>query len=140
MDEAELKDFGERLEWALKLRAMNKSHLAALIGVTPSAISQWISGDSKGYDAVNAIKAADALGLNVKWLVLGKGPRFAISQDAETVAGAIEALPKEARQESFDFVLYKIERNEADLVAGEKMADYHRMLSSIIADMKKRDC
>ncbi len=121
----------------MKLRSIGRADLARAIGISPSAMTQWLSGTTKKYDAENILKASDVLKINPRWLVFGVGPVFAPSDAASTAAGALDVLQADERQEAFDFILYKIDR-AAELVLGENACNYHSLIAEIIEDMKKR--
>jgi transcriptional regulator with XRE-family HTH domain len=54
---------------------INGRALAAVVGVQESAVSQWLSRKIKEIKAQHAFAIADALGVEVRWLILGEGPR-----------------------------------------------------------------
>lgn len=71
---SDMDTLAQRFEWALG-RAGYKSvePLVPHVGVTRQALYQWKKGEVKELKAEHAIKLADALGVNVKWLVFGYG-------------------------------------------------------------------
>lgn len=68
-------DFADRLASAMDEAGMNGRGLAAAVGVKESAVSQWLSRKIKEIKAQHAFAIADALGVEVRWLILGEGPR-----------------------------------------------------------------
>ena len=70
-------DFADRLADAMQEAGLNGRALAALVGVKESSVSQWLSRTIKEIKAQHAFAIADALGVEVRWLVLGDGPRKA---------------------------------------------------------------
>lgn len=79
MDEAaalRTLDFQDRLATAVK-RATdgNQSKLARRLGVSRSAVSQWLSGQTEP-SATNALLLARMAGVRPEWLVLGEEPQL----------------------------------------------------------------
>jgi transcriptional regulator with XRE-family HTH domain len=68
-------DFADRLADAMQEAGINGRALAAVVGVQESAVSQWLSRKIKEIKAQHAFAIADALGVEVRWLILGEGPR-----------------------------------------------------------------
>lgn len=54
-----------------------KADLARAANVSPSAVSQWFSGESQSMRLEPALGAANYLGVNPLWLAEGKGPKKA---------------------------------------------------------------
>ena len=79
-----METFGDRLQKALdqinreRVAAgrdqVKKAHLAKACGVAPAAVTQWISGQTKGMKPENLFAAADFLGIEPRWLATGEGP------------------------------------------------------------------
>lgn len=65
-----------RLKRAREAKGLKQSELAKLVGITPSAISQWESGLIGRIDGANLLSAARALGVTADWLLggIGNGP------------------------------------------------------------------
>jgi transcriptional regulator with XRE-family HTH domain len=63
-----------RLE-ELEPKGVTVAVLAQACGVTPSAVYQWISGDTKGLKPENLVKTADVLRVHIRWLVFERGPK-----------------------------------------------------------------
>jgi transcriptional regulator with XRE-family HTH domain len=59
----------------LEPKGVTVAVLAQACGVTPSAVYQWISGDTKGLKPENLVKTADVLRVHVRWLVFERGPK-----------------------------------------------------------------
>lgn len=80
----DMETFGDRLQRALdqinrdRVAAgrdqVKKAHLAKACGVAPAAVTQWISGQTKGMKPENLFAAADFLGIEPRWLATGEGP------------------------------------------------------------------
>ncbi|QZA80258.1 helix-turn-helix domain-containing protein [Deefgea piscis] len=62
-----------RLKQALSASSLKQKDLAKRIGVTPSAITQWKTGNIKQLEASNLLNIARELGINPEWLATGKG-------------------------------------------------------------------
>lgn len=62
-----------RLRWAVEASGKTQGELAAAVGATQSAVSQWLAGKKEPRrDAVE--KIAQHLGVDGAWLLTGKGP------------------------------------------------------------------
>lgn len=59
--------------------------LAKVVGVSPAAIHQWLSGASKGPKPENLFLAADHLGVSARWLATGAGPKRVPKRDSDDV-------------------------------------------------------
>jgi SOS-response transcriptional repressor LexA len=68
---------GKRIREAREAAGLGKSELAKQVGVSPSAVTQWESDDTKTMEARNLLKAARAMGVDPDWLATGKGSREA---------------------------------------------------------------
>jgi len=138
----QLKDdfstFAARFKWAIERSPHNQTALAAAIGATTGTITQWKTGDTKKYDAELVIKAAQFLDVDVEWLVTGQGSPERIRKTSLRMAEIVDGLPSDPRQQTLDFISYQVTKAEP-LMAGEKAAHYHRMIESIIQDMKNRN-
>ncbi len=64
----------ERITRAITLSGKAKSEIAKLCGVAPSAVTQWVNGDSKSLKAESVFALAKATGFNALWLAVGEGP------------------------------------------------------------------
>lgn len=71
-----MSNFGQRLKQARDDKLLNKSELARLVGVSPQRIVQ-IEKNGGELSAGPAVKAADVLGVRVRWLALGEKPKEA---------------------------------------------------------------
>lgn len=68
-----LKTWKARLGHAVKSRGIKPSALAKAVGVSAATVSDWINGIIKNIDASNALKVANALKINIDWLMFGRG-------------------------------------------------------------------
>ena len=63
----------ERIAQAVRESGISKSAIAKACGVKPSAVSQWLNGDTKAPTAERLLKLARVTGVSYTWLVEGKG-------------------------------------------------------------------
>lgn len=63
----------ERITKAREAAGMSKSDLARSVGASPSAVSQWESGETQTLEGKNLVRAAVAMGVDAVWLGTGKG-------------------------------------------------------------------
>lgn len=64
----------QRLSEAIRISGKSRSQLAAEIGVTTSAISQWLSGTTKGLKGTTGVMIEQATGVSLRWIEKGEGP------------------------------------------------------------------
>lgn len=69
----------ERIARAIALSGKKKGQIASECGVANSAVTQWISGESKSLKPENLYALAAATGFNPEWLAIGKGPETALA-------------------------------------------------------------
>ena len=118
-------------------RKVGRSQLASAIGLSPSAVTQWLDGTTKSYEAINVIKAARYLEVDADWLVTGDGSPHRASPTATQLGQLIDALPAESTQEAVDFIGYKISRSKT-LIASDQMAAYVTILDHVKEEIDKR--
>ena len=63
----------ERMLMALKHSGKKPSALARYLGISESAISQWVNGPTKSVNSILVIKAAHFLGVSAYWFSTGEG-------------------------------------------------------------------
>jgi len=63
----------ERIAQAIKHSNKLKKDIARECGVSPSAVTQWITGDSKSMKPENLFALAAATGVSAEWLANGSG-------------------------------------------------------------------
>lgn len=66
-----------RLTAVREERGLSRPQLAKLIGVTRAAVNQWEDGSVANIRPPNLLKLCDVLGIEVRWLVYGEGPKYA---------------------------------------------------------------
>ncbi|MFC5697485.1 helix-turn-helix transcriptional regulator [Pseudomonas sp. GCM10022186] len=64
----------ERINRAIQLSGKRKREIADECGVAPSAITQWINGETKALKAESVFALAKATGFRAEWLANGTGP------------------------------------------------------------------
>lgn len=65
----------DRIRDARRERKLSQSELGRRVGVTRGAVWAWESGQTKGLTPDNLVSTADALGVEVRWLATGEGPK-----------------------------------------------------------------
>lgn len=68
-----MTELKNRIQSAMDYAQINGKELSILTGLTTAAISQYKTGKILTLNAMAAQKIADALGVNVEWLVTGEG-------------------------------------------------------------------
>lgn len=68
-----MTELKNRIQSAMDYAQINGKELSILTGLTTAAISQYKTGKILTLNAMAAQKIADALGINVEWLVTGEG-------------------------------------------------------------------
>ncbi len=68
-----MSSFAERLNYYMEKRRVTGTHLAQITGITAGAISHWRTGRRNLTDFRQAQLIANALEINVEWLITGKG-------------------------------------------------------------------
>lgn len=101
----DLDTFGGRIEAALALANKKRKDLAAELKISPQALGQVISGQSKAMNAENAVRTARFLSVDPLWLTAGEGaPRQSASDDQVALVAQlvddIAAVPAERRAEA----------------------------------------
>lgn len=106
----------ERISLAIKESGQTKSAIAKACGVNPSAVTQWLNGDTKAPTAERLLKLARATRVSYTWLVEGKGlmhevpdsragysvgPNELQFHDTEIVEGGMPLAPDEVELPCF---------------------------------------
>lgn len=92
---ATMVELGERLDSAMKKRAVSVSQLAAAVGMSYQGIRKIVRGETKEMEASNCDKIAAYLRVNSSWLATGKGQMtpYAESEVPDMPEGSIEVDP-----------------------------------------------
>ncbi|WP_286953537.1 MULTISPECIES: S24 family peptidase [unclassified Pseudomonas] len=64
----------ERIAKAIAASGKRKSQIAAECGVSPAAVSQWLSGESRSMRPESIYSLAKATGYSPEWIAIGSGP------------------------------------------------------------------
>jgi transcriptional regulator with XRE-family HTH domain len=67
--------FSERLADAMQEAKINAAALAAAVGVSQSAVSQWLSSTVKSLKPEHLFSVSDTLNVDPRWLATGHGDR-----------------------------------------------------------------
>lgn len=82
----------ERIARAIQVSGKTKSEIAKLCDVAPSAVTQWISGESKTLKAESVFALAKATGFRAEWITLGTGPERAVEAGPAHSQGELVGL------------------------------------------------
>lgn len=66
----------ERIARAIQVSGLKKGEIAARCGVANSAVTQWLSGESKSLKPENLFALAKATGFSAQWLAVEEGPEL----------------------------------------------------------------
>lgn len=75
----------ERIARAIQVSGLKKGEIAAQCNVANSAVTQWLSGESKSLKPENLFALAKATGFSAQWLAIEEGP--------ERIESNVEAGP-----------------------------------------------
>lgn len=75
-------DLGLRIKARRKELGWNQETLAKKSGCTKSAVSQWETGDVKNLHMTRVMKVADALDVELRWLISGESPKLRLKASA----------------------------------------------------------
>lgn len=78
----------DRIAKAIAASGKKKGEIAAACGVANSAVTQWISGESKSLRPENLYALAKATGFRAEWLAIGEGPEQAAEPISNVTAVA----------------------------------------------------
>ncbi|WP_085696299.1 LexA family transcriptional regulator [Pseudomonas sp. B26(2017)] len=71
----------DRIATAIKHSRKLKKDIARECGVSPSAVTQWVTGDSKSLRPENLFALAQATGVSAEWLANGTGDMESVPRD-----------------------------------------------------------
>lgn len=72
-----------RVKECLRLSGMSGADVARELGISRSAISQWLKGNVKNIRGDNLILLASKAGVRPEWLVSGKAPKFSTGPEGD---------------------------------------------------------
>lgn len=130
-----LSGFAQRMnelcdDWKLPEHG-RQTHLGAKFHVTPNTARKWLLG--LGFPEMElCIQIANEAGVNIRWLLQGEGLKKGEKADpaAEMLKEAIEDMPDQMRQASFDFIGYQLTKADG-FIAPNKLASYMSMLERL---------
>ncbi|WP_263139865.1 helix-turn-helix transcriptional regulator [Pseudomonas sp. RIT-PI-AD] len=82
----------ERIARAIQLSGKPKVEIARLCEVAPSAVTQWVTGESKTLKAESVFALAKATGFRAEWLTFGTGPERSTETGHEHAQGELIGL------------------------------------------------
>lgn len=86
-------DLAERIKEAMRIAGLNQSELASAIGISTSAVSQWMTGQVKSLKAKTAARIAAVTGVSATWLASGEGPVISPTSNVIAVPLGARAIP-----------------------------------------------
>lgn len=86
-------ELADRIRKAMEVANKNQSQLAAEIGVTTSAVSQWITGQVKSLKGTTATRIEAATGVSSAWLVSGEGPMMSSASNVRPAPIGTRNIP-----------------------------------------------
>lgn len=75
----------ERIAKAIAVSGKKKGEIAAACGVANSAVTQWITGESKSLRPENLYALAKATGFRAEWIAIGEGAEQEPSQPSNVI-------------------------------------------------------
>jgi SOS-response transcriptional repressor LexA len=69
-------DLSSRIRTAVAHSGKSQAEIAREMGITQSAITQWLSGSTKTLRAESALALEKATGVRAAWIAKGAGPKF----------------------------------------------------------------
>lgn len=82
----------DRLKVAREAQGLKKSHFAAMIGVTPTTITEWEGGLTASPSASNTLKICEVLRISADWLINGEESPIQGSKQSAEIKHAIEIM------------------------------------------------
>ena len=89
----------ERLREALDGSGKHAAEVAAACGVTPQALSQWLSGTTANPKLEPLFLFADATGYEARWLAIGEGPKK-VPRQAREIERLVDQIPTDAQRDA----------------------------------------
>lgn len=133
-----LYTIGDRIRHARTQAELTQDQLAAKIGVTKSAVSQWENGNVENLRPTNLFALEEATAFSARWFITGKGPQKIKDKDPrQEVFNGLGELDAAAGQGALDFIKYQLEKGEG-FIPPERLAHYIEMLEKIRQDMRRR--
>lgn len=91
----------ERVKEAAELAERNRSvaEVAEACGVTRQAAYNWRKGDNTKLTGEALVELAELSGLNARWIINGKGPKYALSADERDLLHGFALSGEERRRD-----------------------------------------
>ena len=105
------------------------------VQISAQSIYEWLKGSEVKED--NLEQLAAEYGTTCAWLRYGAGDARAPSDVATEGGQLMERLPDEVRQETLDFIGYKLSRPDVQ-IAEETRASYLRFTEAVRADLARK--
>lgn len=92
----------QRVAHVIEQSGQSPAAMARIVGCTPAAIYQWISGETKDIRNEYLFALADATGFNARWIATGEGPeRTTEDTRAKRLAEIYAALDERGKASVF---------------------------------------
>jgi transcriptional regulator with XRE-family HTH domain len=90
-------NLSERMASSIKEAGIKKSDLAKKLGISPSAVTQWINGSTTSIDGDNLVRTATILNVDATWLATGSGERYVKKENKvrREINDVLDQLPDE---------------------------------------------
>lgn len=95
----DLASMGGRIACAVEDSGKTQTQIAAEIGCTHSAVSQWKSGATGEITARLLQAFADSTGVEIRWLITGEEPvrsRYMLTQEMQRLQDAVSVIARES--------------------------------------------
>lgn len=127
----ELREYRDRLQWAMQLSGVSSSDLARKCGVRPQAISQQVTGKSKGASAKNLLVIARALGVDPAWLATGNGEHNHHNPTVDDVGHQNPRIERDACHETHEHQTVSEVSTPKDSLIGKAIVGWFPILDSL---------
>lgn len=90
----------DRINAVMAERKIRPVDLARAVGVKKQTVSDWTSGRTINIKPENLVSLSDFLGVEIRWLASGNGPKTPTARlpdDVQRAAAALASMPKETR-------------------------------------------
>ena len=116
----------ERIQTALQHAALSPAELSRRTGISESAISQWLKGETRALKSSNAFKVAQACGVSPEWLATGRGrPVAGRTADNTPLEGLYPVPAWESADELPEGQFVLVPRFKVQLSAGTGRMAFH---------------
>lgn len=97
---AGMKSLHERVKHAINQSGNTPSSAAKVLGCSPEAVLQWMSGATKNLRPPNLFSLADLTGFSARWIATGEGPQIEAYKNKaiQHVVQVMENMPPDEQQ------------------------------------------